>query len=477
MKRLLFVLIIFLSANCYAETYKWGQAPGYDSPLSACEAQKGSNTNVYVVRVSDTYFECWGTLPSGYTLNFGGVARSGDSCLDPAAIYNSATGRCDVPAGNDGELCGNTTWQSSEPFIWSHGECVSVYRAPNDIECKAFSMRDGGATANMSVHLDTPQSGPINQQSVAMPNLGCTVEVTSSQCTVNADGKSSECLVSGKYTGGLGNGGQDPKAQDCHTLGGCEAPDLSPKTDTNNEPCNYTTGADGSLSCTSKQETNTSGSQNCGTFNGTFSCDWNAPTSKDIDISTKIDTTSNPDGSTTTVKTDVSTKTVCTDMNVCSTVTTTTKTTTNKDGSGTVTSSSSSCTGNGCGTGSATNGTGSGSGNGTGEGGGNCVTAEECSDGSGPSTPMMDDVDDYQTTTQKFYDKVKVSPLATSVNAIAVPDNGAAPNFHTDSIAFLGGISLDFSVIGTLWSTVAGVLSAVMKAFWCFVAVCIFLMA
>ncbi|MCL6687096.1 hypothetical protein M8R19_33020 [Pseudomonas sp. R3.Fl] len=503
MRRIISIFFLFLCGSVNAADYYWTNYSGISaaSPFLACHQSYTSQVNdltsqgkivadgsssVRITMQSSTRALCyWATTyknsPGGsdqpLSVNGSVFDRLGDSCAS-GLTYNSQTGACETPAGEDGTLCGNTTWQSTVPYVWSSGECIRVYDSPPAVMCKAFSSRDGGSVSQLSIHLDTPEKGPINGQTVAYPNIGCSVSVKSSQCTVNADGQGSVCVVDGVYTGGVGGGTDNPKDQDCHALGGCEAPDLTPKTDTNNQPCNYSTGADGSQSCTSKQETKTSGSQNCGTANGVFSCDWKSPTSKGIDIATNISTTTNADGSTTSVKTDVSTKTVCTDMNVCSSSTTTTKTTTTKDGTGVVTSTQSTCSGAACGTGSASNGSGTGSGGtGEGEGGGDCVTAEECSDGSSPDTPKLDDVDDYQTTTQKFYDTVKSSPIATAVGNISAPDTGTAPTLTTPALQVLGGASLDYGIIRDLKSTIDDVLQPTMRAFWCFVAVMIFLMA
>lgn len=494
MKRLLFVLLAVFSANSFAVDYFW-QATGYavtnaPNPYQACAnfmtySNDGNSSSFFEmtsISVSDTTGSCnWKrtTNSNGYVVT--GVQpmrRLGDGCTLPS-VYVASTGSCTVPSSSDGDLCNGTTWDSTTPYVWSSGECVRVYGSPAPVQCKAYSKRDGGIASATKVTFNTSVKGPINGQTVAMDILTCKIKVTSSSCTVNPDGNSTVCLVNGTYTGETGGGSDDPKAQDCRALGGCDPVDSAPKTDTKNEPCNYATGANGVQSCTSKQETKTSGSQSCGTVNGVYGCTWNSPTSKGIDISTGISTTTNGDGSTTAVKTDVSTKTVCTDMNVCSKVTTTTKTTTTKDGNGTLISSSSTCSGAACGTGSASNGNGSGSGNGSGEGegDGDCVTAEECGDGSGPDTPKLDEVDDYQETTQRFYDKVKGSPIASAVGNISAPESGVAPTLTTSPIQALGGASLDFGIIRDQKSIIDDIMQPTMKAFWCFVAIMIFLMA
>lgn len=481
MRKYLFLLIL-LSSQVFAADYYWisgGIANGqFPNPKAACDAegsaQKGSGI---AEKVNGNWF-CYLYGSNGMYVGSVSITRFGTGCTSPS-VLDPTTDSCVTPAGDDGELCNGTTWDSATPFVWSSGQCVRVYGAPKPVQCKAYSKRDGGIASATKVTFNTAVQGPTNGQTVAMDILTCEIKVTSSTCTVNPDGQSTVCLVNGIYTGETGGGSQDPNAQDCRALGGCDPVDPAPKTDTNNKPCNYTTGADGVQSCTSKQETKTSGSQNCGTVNGVYGCTWNSPSSKGIDITTGITTTTNPDGSTTSVKTDVSSKTVCTDMNVCSTVTTTTKTTTSKDGNGTVISSSSTCSGAACGTGSASNGTGTGggSGNGSGQGGGDCVTAEECGDGSSPDTPKLDEVDDYQETTQKFYDTVKGSPVATAVGNISAPETGVAPILTTAPLQALGGKSLDYGIIRDQKSIIDDIMQPTMKAFWCFVAVMIFLMA
>ncbi|QOF84718.1 hypothetical protein IG194_30090 [Pseudomonas sp. ADPe] len=86
-------------------------------------------------------------------------------------------------------------------------------------------------------------------------------------------------------------------------------------------------------------------------------------------------------------------------------------------------------------------------------------------------------MDDYQTTTQKFYDTVKSSPIATAVGNISAPDTGTAPTLTTPALQALGGTSLDYGIIRDLKSTIDDVLQPTMRAFWCFVAVMIFLLA
>lgn len=496
MKRLLFVFLLLLSNFSFAQDYQWlissypnlysGSTP--EAAFAAYHAAKFGSwqykiTDRTVVDQNNVRFTFNnGANPSSWT-NVGltvSTSRDGSGCTLPK-VWNTTTLSCQIPAGNDYEFCNGKNADSTNPEIWLNGACVEVYRQDRPTQCKYYSRRDSGIATATKVTFNTAVKGPINGETVAMDNLSCKIKVTSSTCTINADGQSTVCLVNGTYTGDTSGGSDDPKAQDCRTQGGCVAVDPTPKTDTNNKPCNYTAGAGGSQTCTSKQETKTSGSQNCGTVNGTYGCTWNSPTSKGIDITTGITTTNNPDGSTTAVKTDVSTKTVCTDMNVCSSVTTTTKTTTTKDGNGVLISSSSTCSGAACGTGSASNGTGTGSGNGSGEGEGNgsgdCVTAEECADGSSPNTPKMDKVDDYQQTTQKFYDSVKGSPIATAVGNISAPDTGVAPTLTTPAIQALGGTSLDFGIIRDQKSIIDDVMRPTMRAFWCFVAVLIFLMA
>jgi hypothetical protein len=242
-----------------------------------------------------------------------------------------------------------------------------------------------------------------------------------------------------------------------------------PQTNTQNEPCNYVTQADGTQTCTSKNSEEKEG-QYCGTVNGVPVCIDKPPTKDATQIDTTVATASHADGSSTTTKTDTATSTTCSGVNSCQSNTTTTTTTTSKNGAGSTTSVSSSCTGSRCPDANTNP-------DGNGDGLGDCVGGE-CGEGGGGGFggPEFGEVDDYQTTTQKFFTSVKGSPLATAVTAIQVPQGGTAPELVSAPLAAIGGASFDLRIITDLKPVIADVLSAVMKAFWCFVALMIFLM-
>ncbi|MCY1290476.1 hypothetical protein D9M70_396230 [compost metagenome] len=195
-----------------------------------------------------------------------------------------------------------------------------------------------------------------------------------------------------------------------------------------------------------------------------------------LQIATVVKTETTADGKTKTTKTDTATTTKCTGVNQCTSSTTTVTTTTVTGSGGTTESVSSTCKGANC-PDKSTNP------DGDGDGLGDCATGD-CQDGLGGEGegggfggPEFEEVDDYQTTTQKFYDSVKASPLIVALDSISAPTTGVAPNLQTSSLAALGGASLDFGIITDLAPIIKDVLSAVMKAFWCFVALIIFLMA
>ncbi|MFS2127447.1 hypothetical protein [Pseudomonas sp. Pseusp97] len=504
MRRLLFVLAFLFCGNSFAVDYNWRLAPAgslvsgssntqYPSPTAACNAVPGlwiggawnaTGVVISLTKNSDIKYSCiiqiknsQGTLANSSAFS---IDRYGDGCTAPAT-YDAVLAKCVIPSSLDYTFCNNKNADSANPEVWIGGECVEIWRQDNAKMCKYFA-KNSSSISKLTVKFDSAVKGPINGQTVAYPNLGCEITVSSSTCTVNADGKGSVCVVDGTYTGNVGGGMQSPKEQDCHALGGCDTPNPAPKIENNTIPCKYTTGADGSQSCLSKQETKQSGSQSCGTVNGVYGCSWNSPTSKGIDISTGITSTTASDGTKTEVKTDVSKKTVCTDMNVCSVVTTTTTTTTKKDGTGTLISSSSTCSGNGCGTGSATNGTGtgggSGGGNGTGsgQGEGGCVTAEECSDGSGLDKPGMDKVPSYKETMQAFENSVNQSPMLSVIGGISIPEGGAAPSFRSASIDALGGGQLSFDDVNQLKPELKNTMSPIAKFVWCVLAVVLVLL-
>lgn len=449
MKRLLFILAFLFPLSSFAVDYYWSTAETgtrYNSADSACSAlfDTRAPSTLYqklsysVAKVSDTSATCkliyemkpekvpqYGYSQSPINVN---IFRFGNSCPAGTA-FNSTTLQCetDNPCANKPPMPFSKSGTAPDGYM----QIVSGYAVQATEGCFG----------------------------------GCLASTTDQKCKTKTSG--SYFCRGTAYFSGQACATSTPGVDQSSTA---DRPE--PQVVTEDKPCNYTTNADGSQSCASSKSTENEG-QTCGTVSATGEkiCVDKQPTKNGVDISTKVESKTNADGTKDTTKTDTATTTKCTGILTCTSSTTTVSKIVKTDANGNTTSATGSCTGANC-PDKNTNP------DGNGDGFGDCVTGDCGSgEGGGPNTPGLDDVDSYQVTTQKFYDKVKASPVATSVNAIAVPDNGAPPNFNTGPIAFLGGVSLDFGIIAQLWAGVADVLHLVMKAVWCFVAVFIFLMA
>ncbi|MCY1287097.1 hypothetical protein D9M70_360830 [compost metagenome] len=518
MRAFLVVILLLLSGVASAATYSWKlgstlytpalSGSVYSSALAACEAvrdeflrlypERGPVTSFGVVFSSDTAASCKFKASSVDTryLSYSSMSRLGDSCSE-GATYNSTTGGCDAPPPNLGEKCSETPGPSGlVKIVSTSGECVDFPNADLPAQCKHLGSKPPRSTR---MYISFTQDGTAEQP----PNpemFGCKIKVEepsvqncklpaarSSNGVTLAPAQAALCTVTTTFTGDVADPAKPPiaaanpgsdKPGVCPDTGNCEAPDLPREKES--QPCNYVLDGEGRKVCSSSNYEGEPGQRDCGYVNGSFDCYKRPAKSNGLQIATVVDTKTNSDGTKTTTKTDTATKSVCATGTInCKTSTTTTTTTTKTAADGTTTTSTSSqCVGPLCGTQSASNGSGGGGGGGDGDGeGSGCVTAEECSDGSSPGTPELAEVDDYQTTTQKFYDSMKASPIVAAVAAVDAPQVGVAPNLVTPSLAALGGVSLDFRIITDLVPVVRDVLSLVMKAFWCFVALMIFLMA
>lgn len=382
--RLLVVLVFsFFSLSVLAQTYYWGDPPGYSTPLSYCEANKGIHTNVYVTFQSPTVALCWGKHSSGAILNFGQVSRSGDSC-PPDSQYDEATGSCKLPSPDAGNTCEGKGRDQMPRIVSTTGDCVDYSMADDSARCKFLA---GGGTQFMTFIISFDQDGvPVNPPSPE--KFGCKVDVLSvAQCKLPPPScsngicmskQAATCKVAASFTGETaGNGGipsvAEPGANTegvCPDPATCNVPDI-PATEENKQ-CNYVLDWEGRKVCDSRKFNGDPGEQNCGTINGgAYGCTARAPSGSGSDVSTKIETKPNSDGSTTSTKTDVATQYNCDGKySDCKITTTTTTTTTHKNADGSVsgTNSSTTCAGDQCG------GT---SGAGVGGGGGNKGKGDE----------------------------------------------------------------------------------------------------
>lgn len=436
------ILLFLFSSYSFAEEYYWLlYSPNgimsyqkFPDPGTACAALSLSAkpTN------DPASFNCRDSSGWGTPMAF----RQGTSCAT-GKTYNTTTGNCDCPAGT----------------IAQGGQCVednpcSTKIGQSQSFTKSGSSGDGYGTV----------SGGFVAGVQSACFSGCAVSTVDQKCTGRVTG-SYTCRGTAYYSG-----------QTCATTGNSteiqentsQLPLPNPQTISEQKPCVYS--QDGANQVCQSSVNNEKEGQFCGEYNGAKKCVDAKPTKNGIIIDTKVETENKPDGSKVVTKTDTATKTVCTGANQCNSTTTTTTTKTTFDANGNATGTSGSCTGEGC-PDKNTNP------DGDGDGFGDC-TGDDCgeAEGGSPETPQLEEVDGYQQTTQKFYDRAKGSPLLSAVGNINAPTSGVAPTFQSDPIQALGGARADFGIIGQLVPNI-DFLALVMKAVWCFIAVVVFLLA
>ncbi|WP_287029381.1 hypothetical protein [Pseudomonas sp. UBA6310] len=427
------LLLVSMSVN--AANYSWnavGYSNGFSDPEAACKFVKerdsiniGANGPVLtsLTRKSDVEFDCFSYTESGYIERHVVVGRSGDTCADPAAVYNGQTGKCEV-------------------------------QEPPEDPCKSRE----GATQHFSKSGTMPDAymnvGTGGRASLATRNGcfdGCAAEVIDNRCKYGVAG-SYLCRGTMLFSGTSCVNATEPSLGEA--AGGVETPEL--ETQTEQTPCNYITKPDGSQSCVSVDSQANDG-RSCGTFNGVQICTDKNPDKNE----TKVDTTvtppvTNPDGTKSTTKTDVATVTKCTGVGVCTTTTTTTKTTTKTDGTGKTTSTTTVCTGAKC-----------SSGSGTGGGGGGGGEGESFE---GPE--LDDDVPGFGDALGDFMDAVSGSPIVSAASGISMPGGGSC-SFASASTK-IGEINANAVCQNASW---LDPLYPVMLAMWALAAVRIFLSA
>lgn len=441
---LTFFLVIFHQI-VFAANYTWNvQSPtsgegdliqGSASASAACDALPARlGTSDWapnsLVKVSDSLFICKLTFIRNGGVQPFNVVRYGDAC-PPDTVFDPVTGAC-------ANACKDKPPMPFEKSGTAPDQYVTL------------------STINGQTYANKATQGCFS---------GCVASTTDQICTVRTSGPYT-CKGTAYFSGQVCSSGPADLS---------DSPDAQypePQTFTEDKPCVYSADADGSQQCTSSKSSENEG-QMCGTVNGQQLCVDKQPTKNVVEIATNVSTVTNPDGSKTITKTDTAITTKCTAVKTCISTTTKVTTVVKTDSNGKVTSTTGSCSGSNC-PDSNTNP------DGNGDGFGDCVggqCGEDEGDGGDLQTPELGEVDGYQATTQKFFDKVKQSPLATSVGSISAPTSGSRPDFTTDSIAFLGGVSLDFGIIGTIWEDVKHVLSLTMRAVWSFIAIVIFFSA
>jgi hypothetical protein len=365
-------VLLFFSANSYAETYSWGaygMSETYPSPALACEAKGkllyASNPKFKsssMALATNTIASCSvtyefadgseGTAADSYT-----VQRYGDSCPVGSA-YDFGMGKC-LSAQKNGEMCEDQQGQTAaNPMIYSEasGGCVALGDADLPAQCASIAGNtpNGGQAYNVTGMLDT------GGEAVAPPKFvpsgfNCELEtIDTSECTINVKGAVS-CNVTAKWTGKVGNsGGVDTVKSECAMNNSC--PPVEVTTSVTDTPCTMNNGT-----CTSETETEKTGTQKCGSVNGSFVCITEKPSSNGIKIVSEEAVETLLDGSKKSTKKDNATKTVCKDVNNCTvtkSTTTTTTTTTKSGGTSTKTTCAGECGGTGKGVGSGSEGSG-----------------------------------------------------------------------------------------------------------------------
>jgi len=397
LRKFLLLLLLLVSANSFADTYTYYSSRGgaTSSAQSNCLAAVASQFAWF----SGARFGCSVVYSGGgdYVGNGtadgpdGGhydtqvfISRRGDSC-EEGSVLDEPTGSC-KSVKKDGDKCDDQTGgSSSNPMIWqsSTSSCVAFSTSNDDATCGYLGSLNGGAAA-FTVKGVWDGGVPTAPPSFTDNATNCEMStISTTECTTDVPGNVT-CNVTGKLTGKATSKPQAPDIKDSGCpASGCQP--LLPASTANSNPCVYT-GTASASTCTSEQETQKDGKQDCGSVNGKFTCIYQQPSSNGIKIVTDVKTTTAPDGSKTSVKTDNATKTTCTDVKKCSTSTSTTTTTTKTNSSGVSTSTSSTCTGK-CGA----NGTGLESGGGTGTGTDNGTGGSGDEEGSGGNAGSLKD--------------------------------------------------------------------------------------
>lgn len=415
----LLALLIF-SCSASAETYSWYRSGlsqyAASTPEQACiryiTEYKKSTTLTFsrFVFTEPTGGFCYVTNNStGAESNYTSINRFGDSCPSGYS-YNSNTGGCEAPAQQDGELCNGTTDHvdvtQNSVFDAAAGKCVPFTQTSKKTECAYLGNYSKRTFDLVAVATVSSSGSPVAPKIVSEPGsagIACSLDVVSAtDCKIDTAGKAT-CKVTAKYNGQVGDAGITEKEPLCGTSGQA-CPDTTSQTTEDNTPCTYSTVADGSQTCTSKKETETTGEQQCsgswGSVQGTPTCVTKKPSSKGIEITTTVKTDQKADGGTVTTKTDVSKTTTCTDVNSCKTTSTTTTTQITKDSNGVTVGSTTTTIGDGKGV---SNGTDT-------NGDGTCDT--DCGEGAIEAQDWYEKTDDtYEGVMKAFSAKVQSSAV------------------------------------------------------------------
>lgn len=386
------LLIVFSVGNACAADYSWvivaSKTYRAASPQAVFAAYHQGNWPGWVYEITSTEVlsptavkytfrnrpsASGGWTNSGLTVT---PRREGDSC--PAgATYNPTKMMCEFPDPNAGNTCSGQDEKGFKNIINSSGECVSILRADKPAVCKSLGNSAGAVHSFVSYgEGNSPDSSTVTSNNgckvsnVSLAN--CKTPVTRSSGGISIIPGGTYCDVVFIYTGEVADptAPLTPADPSTNTDGVCsdsmsctpqDQPEVNEKRD-----CQYVEDAEGRKICTSSSFSGSPGTQQCATGeNGRVVCVTKHPSSTGSKVDTKVETKPNPDGSTTSTKTDVATKVDCpAGPSSCKSTTTTTTTTTQKDADGNVTGTTSqtTCSGDKCTSGGSTGGGGAGNG-------------------------------------------------------------------------------------------------------------------
>ncbi|WP_244161058.1 virulence factor TspB C-terminal domain-related protein [Pseudomonas anguilliseptica] len=293
------------------------------SPMSAAQSAKSANGWVSVdwcISQTDSQFGCRTNWQPGVWYFDFTVLRSGDSCSDPLAIFNPATGECEAP----------------EP-----DQCEPTVGVEVEHRHRAGEFTGAGVIAG---RVDPPGS-------VCLPKVnGCQYSFTYS-APVDAyrfeAGDPSGVFLKLKYRGnGVSCTGNESEF--------AQPSDGTPVVEKQSECTTKITDAEGRqrYDCQATELNIDPGNMECdlGTVGGELQCIPKPPSPQMTDkkVDQEIVEKTNPDGSKDTTTTTTTTTTKCTGVKSCSTSTTTNVSNNHTKADGTPGGESNTCTGPGC---------------------------------------------------------------------------------------------------------------------------------
>jgi hypothetical protein len=446
MKRsiLVFLTLIFLSPSVFAVDYYWTRSgtstPQIIDPVADCRALDPSSSYSYH---SHSFA---GATGQSMTCRF---QRTSDGNLGGADYYYNRNG-------------------STCPIDTTYNQSTGVCEGPQPTVCEAdagrtFPYSKTGTWPDAFITVQQSSGGLFYGTQQTACSSGCQISVISPACKVGTDGSYTcrgEALTTGaECVAGTGNSTDpgDPTVIEGDTT----LPPPAPETIVDQIPCAYgLDSAVGGLKCISSNSVEKEGTT-CGIFNGVNVCTTKQPVNDTTTIETTIVDTANPDGTTTTTKTDKATKTTCVGAK-CESKESTTSTNTTKDGNGSTTSTSTTCLGEACIGNSETGG----------DTGGECLT--DCEVSSSLELPSLDEAPSFGATMTGFIDDIQEAQMIQAVSNLNFPSGGncSIPTAQTDVIG-----TLDFNIFCDMAPQILDPLEAIFLVFWGFLAIRVLLSA